>query len=170
MNLPLTQIKESRFRILLFTQGLWLFLVLALGVWWSRLVFTQAQKISELELRLGTSIAEAATSWEKIRRMLFWEGLSFLSLVIASSLLLFFLYWRYFKRMRGMQAFFAGVTHELRTPLTGVRLQSEAIAESVKRWMKKDRSENSDPEVLRWLTLTDRLVESSVQQIGRAHV
>ena len=45
--------------------------------------------------------------------MLFWESLVFFALLLATTVLLFWLYWRDVKRARGLQAFFASLTHEL---------------------------------------------------------
>jgi hypothetical protein len=60
--------------------------------------------------------------------MVFWEGGTFLVLLLTISGALFWYYRRDMQRARGTQAFFAALTHELRTPLTSVRLQTEAIA------------------------------------------
>jgi signal transduction histidine kinase len=60
--------------------------------------------------------------------MVFWEGGTFLVLLMTLSGLLLWFFRRDLRRARGTQAFFAALTHELRTPLTSVRLQTEAIA------------------------------------------
>ena len=60
--------------------------------------------------------------------MVFWEGGTFLVLLMTLSGLLLWYFRRDLRRARGTQAFFAALTHELRTPLTSVRLQTEAIA------------------------------------------
>jgi signal transduction histidine kinase len=60
--------------------------------------------------------------------MVFWEGGTFLVLLLTVSGLLLWYFRRDIRRARGTQAFFAALTHELRTPLTSVRLQTEAIA------------------------------------------
>ena len=63
--------------------------------------------------------------------MIYWESPVFFGLLLACSVLIFWMYWADVKRARGLQAFFASVTHELRTPLTSIRLQAESIAESL---------------------------------------
>jgi signal transduction histidine kinase len=63
--------------------------------------------------------------------MVFWESLSYFLLLIGSTVIVFWLYWRDVQRSRGIQAFFASMTHELRTPLTSIRLQAESIAENL---------------------------------------
>jgi signal transduction histidine kinase len=118
----------------LFAHALWLSCVCLLGSWWGWLIFKQSARIAELEARLastlGFQVIAAETHWHKTQRMILWESASFFVLLLMMSGVLIWLYWRDFKRTRGVQAFFAGVTHELRTPLTSIRLQTEMIAEN----------------------------------------
>ncbi len=74
------------------------------------------------------SEAELLADQARTHRMVFWEGGTFLLLLMTVSGALFWYYRRDIRRARGTQAFFAALTHELRTPLTSVRLQTEAIA------------------------------------------
>jgi signal transduction histidine kinase len=106
----------------------WLAFLIALGGWWVSIVMRQSSRIAQLELAGGAAASAVDAKWEQTRRMLFWESSTFLLLLLTLSVLLFWLYWREYKRTRAMQAFFAAVTHELRTPLTSVRLQAEALA------------------------------------------
>ncbi len=102
---------------------LWLFLASALGLWWSRLVLSQAERISQLESN--------PDHYAKVERMVAWESGTFLLLFGATTIFLLWIYLRDHRRSRALQAFFASVTHELRTPLTSIRLQAESIADSV---------------------------------------
>jgi signal transduction histidine kinase len=128
----------------------WLVLVCLLGAWWGRLVLSQAKKIAELERLIGMSAVVTEGNWNKTQRMLYWESFTFFALLLASTSLLFWLYWRDLKRARGIQAFFASVTHELRTPLTSIRLQAESIADNLS-------GENSQKD------LVQRLLEDSIR-------
>ncbi len=101
----------------------WLLLVCLLGGWWGRLLLSQAAQIAEL----GSDWEH----WRRTQRMLYWESPVFFGLLLACSMLIFWMYWADVKRARGLQAFFASVTHELRTPLTSIRLQAESIAEGL---------------------------------------
>jgi signal transduction histidine kinase len=130
---------SRRFRQIVVIHVIWLAMVCLLGVWWSTLVLDQAETISRLE---GTP-----DHWLKTRRMLIWETGTFLVLLLASAGALFWLFWRDFKRTRGLQAFFASVTHELRTPLTSIRLQAESIADAADSEQRK--------------ALVDRLLEDT---------
>jgi signal transduction histidine kinase len=87
--------------------------------------------------------------------MLYWESGTFFALLLVSSGLLFWLYWRDHIRARGVQAFFASVTHELRTPLTGMRLQAESIADYI-----ESRSLDGGAHLTH---LTQRLLEDSMR-------
>jgi signal transduction histidine kinase len=115
--------------VLIVAQLIWLLLVCTLGGWWLWLAFTQARKIAELELAAGSPLAQA--HWEATQRMLLGESITFFVLLLVSTGVLAWLYWRDLIRTRGLQAFFASVTHELKTPLTSIRLQTESLAEGM---------------------------------------
>lgn len=112
-------------------QTFWLAVVCLLGAWWARLVLTQASRIAELEKAAGVPLHLTQDQIDRTHRMLYWESGTYVLLLLASSVLVFWLYWRDALRVRGVQAFFASMTHELRTPLTSIRLQAESIAENL---------------------------------------
>lgn len=125
----ITSAPERRLRLMISAQVFWLAIVCLLGAWWCKLVLNQASRIAELETRIGL-VPEAAAHQLRTGRMVFWESSSYFLLLIGSTIIVFWLYWRDVQRSRGIQAFFASMTHELRTPLTSIRLQAESIAES----------------------------------------
>jgi signal transduction histidine kinase len=116
-------------RVIAMLAGIWLAIILALGIWWASIVMRQAERIAQLSLATGHPATEAMAEVKLTQRMLFWESGTFLVLLLTLSAILLWFYWRDMLRARGTQAFFAALTHELRTPLTSVRLQTEAIAE-----------------------------------------
>ncbi len=118
----ISTLPARRMRVLVITHVFWLVLASLLGLWWSRLVLSQAEKISQLESN--------PEHYARVQRMVAWESGTFLILFVATTFLLLWVYWRDNKRSRSLQAFFASVTHELRTPLTSIRLQAESIADS----------------------------------------
>jgi signal transduction histidine kinase len=124
---------NRRISALVAVLGVWMSAVIALVIWWERLVLKQAERIDLLERRLGEVAGVAgmggSLDLERTQRMVAWEASSFLLLIVAVTGLLAWLYWRDLRRTRQIQAFFAGVTHELKTPLSSVRLQAESIAE-----------------------------------------
>ena len=145
-------------KILLGAQGFWLAAVCALGAWWGTLVMKQASKISELEQAAGVAASAAHAQWLRTQHMLIWESLSYFALLIASTGVLFWIYWHDAKRTRSLQAFFASMTHELRTPLTSIRLQAESISDGL------DESSDQRELVQRLLADTQRL-ELQVERV-----
>lgn len=141
---------DRRLRVMLGAHFVWLGVVCLLGGWWWRLLLRQAGRIAELEQSQGWAKNLTENYWHRTQRMLFWESATFFSLLLASTALLFWLYWRDVKRARGLQAFFASVTHELRTPLTSIRLQAESIADN----LLEDASQKK---------LVHRLMEDSIR-------
>ncbi len=128
----ISQPTHFRFQWLMALQLLWLAVVLAIGYWWTHLLIKQASRISDLELALGLKL-ETGAGFDLIKthRMIFWESLSFMVLLVGISFLIFWMYWQELKRTRSVQAFFAALTHELRTPLTSIRLQAEALQDEL---------------------------------------
>lgn len=131
---------DRHLRLMIGAHLLWLVLVFLLGAWWGRLVLGQARRIAELEGMVGLATDLTQSQWHRMQRMLYWEGATFFTLLLASTVLLFWLYWRDVKRSKGIQAFFASVSHELRTPLAGIRLQAESISENLSK--ENDSREN----------------------------
>jgi len=107
----------------------WIFTILSIGAWWGVHMHGQAKKIAALETRAGIDPAAVNDHFFRTQRMIGWESAAFFVLLMASTALLVWIYWRDMKRNRSMHAFFASVTHELKTPLTSIRLQAESIAE-----------------------------------------
>lgn len=124
-------VPDRRIRLLLFAQALWVGLVFLMGAWWGNLVLRQSARIAELEKASGVASSYVEYNQSKTKRMLQWESGAYLALLVASTGVLMWLYWRDGRRTRGIQAFFAAVTHELRTPLTSIRLQAESISENL---------------------------------------
>jgi signal transduction histidine kinase len=118
---------NRRLRLILAAHSLWLAAVFALGVWWGKLALRQAARVAQLEAAAG--LADAAGHWARTQRMVYWESLFYVAMLLTSASVLFWLYWRDMLRSRGLHAFFASVTHELRTPLTSIRLQAESIGD-----------------------------------------
>ena len=147
---PLTYAPNRRLRLLLAVHVTWVALVCLLGAWWERVIFRQATRISELSRALGQAAETTEAEWLRTQRMLFGESWVFFGLLLGTTALLVWLYWRDVLRGRGLEAFFGSVTHELKTPLTSIRLQAEAIAE-----------DGASPEVVR------RLLEDTVRLEGQ---
>ncbi|MEO5969408.1 MAG: HAMP domain-containing sensor histidine kinase [Bdellovibrionia bacterium] len=149
----------GKFYIMLCAHLTWLGTLCLLVSWWGRLVLRQADRIASLEGSLGLADAVTQEHWHRIQRMLYWESSTFFALLLGSSGLLCWLYWRDHVRARGVQAFFASVTHELRTPLTGIRLQAESIADLIDSQKENQNLKGCD----HLTTLSQRLLEDSMR-------
>lgn len=128
---------EDSSRWLFFLSLIWALVLFFIGSWWIYL-------LSNFENIL------AHTERIRITKMIFWEGGSFLLLLILLSVTLLILYIRNQSKTRALQAFFASLTHELKTPLASIRLQSEVINELL--------SAKNDPSLNK---LSARLIEDT---------
>lgn len=117
-------LKQSKFTRYLILQVTWLSTLVAMGAWWSHLVFDRTHKLVEAQQQAGLPALDLV----RTERMLFWESSFFIVFLILSAIGMMATYILYERRMRGVRIFFAGLSHELRTPLTNLRLQAESIA------------------------------------------
>lgn len=90
---------------------------------------SQARRIAQLESYAGMGAGSAQEHWARMQRMIQWESITYMGLLLVGTAVMFWLYWRDQLRARSIHAFFASLTHELRTPLASIRLQAESIAE-----------------------------------------
>ena len=152
----LSTIPKRQTRWMLGIHLLWTALVSGIVLWWRSVLLDQAEKIAALEAASG--LGGNSRSLDATYRMLWWESLSAILLLVFLSIVIFWFYWRDSRRSRSIQAFFASVTHELRTPLTSIRLQAESIADSV-----EGAGEDTQRLISRLLEDTQRL-ESQVER------
>ena len=107
-----------------------LLMVSLLGLWWGMLLTRQNGHLQKLNQKVKDPINLGALG-DSFESMVFWEG-SFFVMVVALTLVMSgLLYWRELKRIKTLEIFFASMTHELKTPLASIRLQTEAIQESM---------------------------------------
>ena len=120
----------SGFGLFTLVQMTCLLLVSMLGLWWGLLLSRQHGHLQKLNglVPHPIDLTSLGTNFE---RMVFWEGTFFVAVVALTLVLSGLLYWREVKRIRTLEIFFASMTHELKTPLASIRLQAEAIGESV---------------------------------------
>lgn len=124
----LSVVPTRKARVVIALALVWLGSLLALGAWWALFALRQADRIATLESEHGLVNPAHDGQWARTHQMLWWEGGTFLLLLILLTAVLAWLYSRDHLRTRALQAFFASVTHELKTPLTSIRLQAEALA------------------------------------------
>ncbi|PIP94233.1 MAG: hypothetical protein COW00_13470 [Bdellovibrio sp. CG12_big_fil_rev_8_21_14_0_65_39_13] len=115
----MASLKSKKLSLLPILTSLWVGLILLLGAWWLFLIWKMGNP--------DTFIIRP-----NLGRIIFWEGGTFIVLLLFLSLTFIALYHKDRKKGSALQAFFAGMTHELKTPLASVRLQSEVIDELAK--------------------------------------
>lgn len=121
---------SSRFGLFAMVQLACLLLVSLLGLWWGMLLSRQNRHLQKLNEKVREPIDLGALG-DNFESMVFWEGGFFLLVVALTLVMSGLLYWRELNRIKTMEIFFASMTHELKTPLASIRLQTEAIQESM---------------------------------------
>lgn len=113
MNKGNNPFKTSAHKLIVFSI-VWALVLFFIGGWWIYLMthFTQIMQRRD---------------HSHLTKMIYWEGGSFLFILMALSVSLFILLYREEKKTRAMQTFFASLTHELKTPLASMKLQGEVL-------------------------------------------
>ncbi|MCC7442879.1 MAG: HAMP domain-containing histidine kinase [Bdellovibrionales bacterium] len=121
---------HRRLKRILGLHAAWISMMLLLVGWWGSLLYSQAERIAELEKRVGASPEHVVEARFRARRMIVWESSALFVLLLAAAGAGLWMLFRDSRRTRELEAFFASITHELKTPLTSIRLQTEALADS----------------------------------------
>ncbi len=116
--------RDSRWPVPYILAVLWLMTTLALAGWW--LVFGLAQA-----RRLQAIGGDAAIALGQVQRMLVWEGLVLILLLLAGGVALIVGIRREQARRRALQDFFSLFTHDLKTTLASLQLQVESLQEDL---------------------------------------
>lgn len=130
---------KSSSKTLMILSLLWLTVLLCIGGWWIYLMLNFETILANLD-KISFS------------KMLFWEGSTFIILLILLSGSLLILYLKDQKRTKGLQDFFASLTHELKTPLASIKLQGDVISELIES--------KNDPQLLK---LVNRLTSDTIK-------
>jgi signal transduction histidine kinase len=102
----------------------WILLTVTLAAWWMVFGLSQAQQ-------LGALAAPEARQLEQVQRMLVWEGITFIGLLVAGGAALLVSIQREQARQRAVEAFFMAFTHDLKTALASLQLQAESLSEDL---------------------------------------
>lgn len=121
---------------------LWLIFTVAFALWWFRFSLEQISLLTSLQ-------PEQLEHWSRQRRMIFWEGTSWIVLLSLGGGALIALVQKERLRIARIREFFASFSHEIKTSLASLRLQAEAL--------KDENPEPSSPILTRLIGDTVRL-------------
>jgi hypothetical protein len=102
----------------------WLMVTVALACWWLWFGLAQARL-------LGSASAPDARQVERVQRMLVWEGIAFVALLVGGGAALVVSIRREQARQHAVEAFFMAFTHDLKTALASLQLQAESLSEDL---------------------------------------
>lgn len=101
----------------------WLVVTVSLAAWWLVFGLSQAR-----ELREAAGMSARAAH---VQRMLLWEGVVFIALLVGGGTALLLAIRGERDRRRQVQDFFTAFTHDLKTALASLRLQAESLQEDL---------------------------------------
>jgi hypothetical protein len=130
-------------RLHYFGAVVWVLLTVSLASWWMVFGLEQARQLRALG-------GPEALRLEQVQRMLVWEGISFIGLLVAGGTALVLSVRREQKRQRAVESFFMAFTHDLKTALASLQLQAESLQEDLPEAA-------ANPNMQRLLTDTVRL-------------
>lgn len=102
---------------------IWLVVTVSLAAWWLVFGLSQARDLREA----AGMTARAA----HVQRMLLWEGVVFIALLVGGGTALLLAIRGERDRRRQVQDFFTAFTHDLKTALASLRLQAESLQEDL---------------------------------------
>ena len=102
---------------------LWLVVTVSLAGWWLIFGLSQARELA--------SAGGASARVAHVQRMLLWEGVVFIALLVGGGTALLVAMRGERRRRREVQDFFTAFTHDLKTALASLRLQAESLQEDL---------------------------------------
>lgn len=102
----------------------WLVLTVAFAFWWFTFSLNHINQLAELQ-------PDRLEHWERQRRMVLWEGSSWLFLLALGGAALIGLVQREKMRNKRIREFFASFSHEVKTSLSSLRVQAEALQDDL---------------------------------------
>lgn len=112
--------KRETLKLLLI--GFWLLFTVTFAVWWFSFSLEHISRLAELE-------PAQLEHWERQKRMVLWEGGTWLMLLVCGGAALILLVQKEKRRVRQIREFFASFTHDVKTSLASLRVQAEALAD-----------------------------------------
>lgn len=99
---------------------MWLVFTVIFALWWFKFSINNITLLAKLE-------PDQIEHWHRQRRMIFWEGTSWIVLLACGGIALIVLVLRERWRVRRIREFFASFSHEIKTSLASLRIQAEAL-------------------------------------------
>lgn len=99
---------------------MWLLFTVCFALWWIKLGTTHVTELARLQ-------PEQSAHWQRQERMILWEGLAWVILLIIGGLALITSVLREKRRVLQIREFFASFSHEIKTSLASLRLQAESL-------------------------------------------
>jgi signal transduction histidine kinase len=115
-----TLLSDKKFYLIL----LWLVFTTIFAVWWMMLGMSHVKLLKEL-------LPDQWLHWESQRRMLFWEGISWITLLVIGGLTSLYFLVKEKSHSLNLKTFFASFNHDVKTSLASLRLQTEALKEDL---------------------------------------
>jgi len=115
---------RRRNRLQYFGAVIWLLLTVTLAAWWMFLGLAQAQQLGQLS-------GPEAARLEQTQRMIVWEGVTFIGLLVAGGAAIVWSIRREQARQHAVESFFMAFTHDLKTALASLQLQAESLSEDL---------------------------------------
>ena len=118
MNLNL--FRDKKFYLILF----WLLFTTVFALWWMRLSMGYVNSLEQL-------LPEQSQHWAGQKRMVFWEGLAWIILLLIGGFTSLYFLYREKLQAENMKAFFGSFNHDVKTSLASLRLQGESLKEDL---------------------------------------
>lgn len=103
---------------------IWLVFTVTFAIWWFTFSIGHISQLAELQ-------PENLAHWERQKRMVFWEGTSWLILLVLGGAALIALVQKEKLRARRIREFFASFSHEVKTSLASLRVQAETLKDDL---------------------------------------
>ena len=105
---------------------------------------------------------------ERKQRMLFYEGISLIVLLLLGGLALGYYVWREYCRNQQIKEFFASFSHDLRTPIASLRLQAESLSEDLKGSKSEKLVERLTKDTVRLeMGLENSMLMANIEEMGK---
>lgn len=101
----------------------WIVFTVSLTAWWLVFGLSQARALQ--------SAGGEAARLAHVQRMLVWEGIVLIALLLAGGIALIVAIRRERERRRQVEGFFTAFTHDLKTALASLRIQAESLQEDL---------------------------------------